>query len=493
MKRTILYFHYHPNGQADSACLFAVQALQNTGARVLFVTNGTLCTDSRTALEKMGVRLLERPNTGLDVGAYRDALFALGPEGLADTDELILMNYTLAGPVRPLDALFARMEARPQLDFWGLTRHYAMKSRRFGGQSGRVPEHIQSHFIAVRPRMFRSRAFWEYWQQMPLPRRYEDSIQTHEIRFTAHFAGLGFCWDTAVDTDDLAGYFVNPIMGCPAELVAHRGCPFFKRRSLFTPYADELRRTQGTAALELEHWLRQNTDYPLDSLIRSLLRTQPLTGLAQNLHWSAVLPLGQPPRDPPPVRVVRWQPGTRVELRAGELLCLYRTPQTPPRDTADWYARQAAQQLAQNPAAAACLLAANPLMGVALPALPAFGPAYARDRARWRRTLPLLRAQLDRLGWQIPLDPATALPCADTVLLRPEAFADGLPPLDTPAGWNLLPLAAQAGGYGTLQLLTPWAAAAAPERLACALYDAQDPKESGKNLLRALRRRLHSR
>ena len=497
MNRCVIYFHYHPNGQADSACLFAVRALLAAGAKVLFVTNGKLDAASRAAVEQLGVRLLERENTGLDVGAYRDALFALGRDGLSDVDELILMNYTLAGPVSPLADFFARMDARPDLDFWGLTRHYAMKSRRFGGRKGTVPEHIQSHFLALRPRLFLSDAFWDYWQKMSLPHSYEDSIRNHETRFTAHFAALGYVWDTAVDTSDLAEIFVNPIMGCPAELTARRGCPFFKRRSFFTPYADELRRTDGAAALELYRWLKRHTDYPVDDLIRSLLRTQPLADLARNLHWSATLP-----EEPfsgeaaGPVRLVRWQPGIRPELRAGEILCLYREAPEPPRDAADWYARRTVRMLAEEEqlrSAAAALLAARPLMGLAMPALPACGAAYARRIDRWRQTLPALRAEADRLGWKIPVAAEVPLPEADCVLIRAEAFPEGLPPLDTPAGWLLLPLAAQVHGYGTLQLLSAAASAALPERLSCALYDAQDAAESGKNMARALRRRLRGR
>lgn len=492
MNRTIIYFHYDPNGQADSACLFAVRSLLATGAKLLFVTNGRLDPASRAALTALGAALLERENNGLDVGAYRQALFALGREGLSGVDELVLMNYTLAGPVHPLDAFFARMDARPELDFWGLTRHYAMKSRRFGGRRGTVPEHLQSHFLALRPRLFRSDAFWEYWRRMPLPRNYEESIQNHEIRFTAHFAALGYAWDTAVDTADLAGIFVNPIMGCPAELVARRGCPFFKRRSFFTPYADELRRTDGAAAWELYHWLKRCTGYPVDGLVRSLLRTQPLACLAQNLHWSAALPETDPAAAGLAVRQVLWQPGCRVEAGAGEILCLFRAPEHAPRNAAEWYACRMADALAKGPAqaAAARLLAENPLIGVAVPALPAWGPAYSARMAEWRAQLPAVRAEAERLRLRVPIAADIPLPDAGCLLLKGEAFPQGLPPLDTPAGWQLLPLAAQANGYGTLQLVPGAAAAALPERLACALSDAQDVKASAKNAARALRRRL---
>ena len=100
--RQVIYFHYDLHGQADTACLFAVRALRKAGAQVLFVTNGRLDETSRAAVRALDVRLLERENIGFDVGAYRQALFALGRESLAGADELILMNYTLAGPVHPL-------------------------------------------------------------------------------------------------------------------------------------------------------------------------------------------------------------------------------------------------------------------------------------------------------------------------------------------------------------------------------------------------------
>ena len=40
-KRLIIYFNYHPNGQADAACRFAVQQMAAVG-QVFFVNNGPL-------------------------------------------------------------------------------------------------------------------------------------------------------------------------------------------------------------------------------------------------------------------------------------------------------------------------------------------------------------------------------------------------------------------------------------------------------------------
>ena len=373
MKRLVIYFHYDPAGCIDTACRIAVQAVQKYG-RVVFVTNGTLAPADRVWVRQSGAGRIERENVGFDVGAYREALLTLGREKLAEYEEIVLMNYTLAGPVCSLAAMFTAMDARPELDFWGLTRHYAMQSRRFGGA---VPEHLQSHFIAVRPRLFNSDDFWNYWQKMALPTSYEQSIIRHETRFTPYFAARGYAWDTYVQTDDLKPVFVNPIMACPRELLANRGCPFFKRRSLFTPYADELRRTDGLAARELCDYVTAYTDFPLELLLVSLLKTQPLSALAQNLHWC--YPVGAPTGETPDLN----EPGLR--------LLHYEQPTADP--VTDWYNRQAAADADTLLAEAAALFEKNPMLGVLSPSLPLWqgctaAPPGCGRRTHWHRRYP---------------------------------------------------------------------------------------------------------
>ena len=107
-KRLIIYFNYHPNGQADAACRFAVQQMAAVG-QVLFVNNGPLQPESRQWAQGCCHTVLERENTGFDVGAYRDAILQIGLDMLLHYDEVVLMNYTLAGPVGDVAAMFAAM------------------------------------------------------------------------------------------------------------------------------------------------------------------------------------------------------------------------------------------------------------------------------------------------------------------------------------------------------------------------------------------------
>lgn len=439
--RLVIYFHYDPRGQADTACRFAVQAMRKQARVFLFVHNGALAKESRAWLEQNGVPFLERENVGLDVGAYRDALLHIGREELDTFDEVILMNYTLAGPVYPLEDLFAKMNARQDLDFWGLSRHYAMRSRRFG-KGGEVPEHIQSHFIAVRRRMYAD--FWQYWQTMQLPASYEESIRNHETRFTEYFAALGYRWDTCVDGETWRGVFVNPIMGCPRELIEGKSCPFFKRRSFFTPYMDELRRTDGCAAVQLYTCLKEKTEYPVDDLIASLLPVQPLAYMAQNLHWHYRLPAVSKGNMPVVLRVEDLADG--MPLRPDTIYCIHLP--LPEDGALHWYARLSDWD-DQALAAAAALFEQYAGLGVLGPALPLY-PEFIHDKwARWHSDLPELKQAMDKIGVKVPVVEETPLPLPNVgcLLVRGAAFPQGLPPLRRAADFWLLPLMAQQNGF----------------------------------------------
>lgn len=467
MKRLLIYFHYDAQGSLDGPCRFAVEALRPFGD-LLVVTNGTLGTQDQDWLHQQDIRLLQRQNTGLDVGAYREALLTLGRETVCEYEELVLMNFTLAGPVGELAPMFAAMESREDLDFWGLTRHYAMRSRRFGGF---VPEHLQSHFLAVRRGLLCQDVFWRYWQQMPLPRSYEESVARHETRFTAYFAEQGFTWDSYVDTRELAGVFVNPIMACPRELVENRGCPFFKRRSFFTLYEDELRRTDGNAARDLYEYLKNRTSYPVDELLRALLRSQPLSALAKNMHWHAVLPEREPAAAP--------------DLEALGL-ALVRFAPVSCDPVASWYLAQSARWADAHLTQAAELFAQDPLLGVLCPALPLWSAADRELCRRWRQD----RAQVaEHVSVPLNDDPPAAL-SAGWVLARKKAFPQSVPSVqDLGSSW-LLPLQAQQNGFYTGTFAPAAQAAAGVEQLQAYTRAAGQPAAVAKQLGRLLKHKI---
>ena len=485
--RLVIYFQYDPRGQADTACRFAVQAMRKQARAFLFVHNGPIHPDTLCWLREEKIDYLERENVGLDVGAYRDALAYIGRTALDGFDEVVLMNYTLAGPVCSLERMFDTMQARPELDFWGLSRHYAMHSRRFG-TGGNVPEHIQSHFIAVRRRMYDD--FWQYWMSVRLPGSYEESIRFHETRFTAYFSSLGYQWDTFVNGDAWRNIFVNPIMGCPKELVEQEGCPFFKRRSFFTPYADELRRTDGCAAAALYRYLKSETSYPVDALIRSLLTTQSLAEMAQNLHWHYRIPENG--------EKLPTEPLSSADLASGAKLCpdkIYFLPiDLFAGGTARWYEERCRWDTAEA-SAAASLFRTIPFLGVLGPALSLYPEAEEIKWKKWNRELPRLRLRMQELALDIPVCAEQPLPVPNggCLLLRGAAFPQGLPPIRETADLWLLPLVAQSNGFSSADAEPDWQSAARADVQQAFSRPLLTIPGAGKLLARRIKHKLLSR
>lgn len=115
MKRLIVYFHYDPLGQIDTACRVAVEAHGHYG-EVFFISNGTLRPADRAWAASVTLTCRERENKGLDVGAYKEALAVIG-RGRLPATTTGADDFTLAGPVCSLASMFAAMEARRSWPF----------------------------------------------------------------------------------------------------------------------------------------------------------------------------------------------------------------------------------------------------------------------------------------------------------------------------------------------------------------------------------------
>ena len=229
MNRGLVYFHFDPHHQVRDYVLAALSSLRPHADHVLLVSNSPIGDADRARLETCCDEILQRPNEGLDVGAYRAGLEHLGWERLADFDELILTNHTYYAPLHPWEEVLTRAAGWEGISFWGMTEHAAMRPHPFLARR-ELPRHLQSHWIAVRHRLLTAPDFREYWERMPPVSSYRDSIQWHESRFTGHFAELDHTWQVAFPVDRYRS--ANPAIEEAPALLAD-GCPLLKRRALF--------------------------------------------------------------------------------------------------------------------------------------------------------------------------------------------------------------------------------------------------------------------
>ena len=229
MNRGLVYFHFDPHHQVRDYVVAALSSLRPHANHILLVSNSPIGEADRARLGTCCDEILQRPNVGLDAGAYRAGLEHLGWERLADFDELILTNHTYYAPLRPWGEVLTRAANWGDISFWGMTEHATMRPHPFLAQR-ELPRHLQSHWIAVRRRLLTDPAFREYWEQMPPVTSYRDSIQWHESRFTGYFAELGHTWQVAFPVDRYRSE--NPAIEEAPALLAD-GCPLLKRRALF--------------------------------------------------------------------------------------------------------------------------------------------------------------------------------------------------------------------------------------------------------------------
>ncbi|CAG7844799.1 hypothetical protein USB125703_01046 [Pseudoclavibacter triregionum] len=233
MDRSVVLFAYDPDGRLDRGARRLVEAVRPHAARLLLVSNGSLEDESRAWAADRVDALLERPNEGFDVAAYRAGIETLGERAL-EHGELLLLNCTCFGPIgedpaHGLDAVFAASDAL-DAGIWGLTEHPAISPDPFLHR-GVLPAHLQSHWIGVRREVLASGAWREYWDSMPEIRSYEDSIRHHETRFTAWFRSRGVKVAALypLPHGGRNGADANPSMARPLELL-DAGCPMVKRR-----------------------------------------------------------------------------------------------------------------------------------------------------------------------------------------------------------------------------------------------------------------------
>ncbi len=290
LRRIGIYFLYDKDGVVDDYIPYLLRDLIKNLEKLIFVSNGPLTAEGKAKLAEFDPVILERENKGLDVWAYKEAMLSMGWKELATYDEVVLLNYTLMGPIYPFKEAFDAMAER-DVDFWGLTRHYGSPHDPWNTcKYGYVPMHIQSSFMVFRSAFIQSKAFQHYWETVPLVRTYAESIGWHEVIFTEDFTRMGFKSDVYINTDDLKEYHEYPMMLYPRELVENRRCPVFKRKLFYNIYYEYIGVSPGQSARDLYQYLEKNTNYDLNLIWDVLLRTAHMSDIKERLQLNYILP-----------------------------------------------------------------------------------------------------------------------------------------------------------------------------------------------------------
>ena len=291
MKRVAIYFFYDKDGVVDRYVNYFLEDFKKNLDRLIVVCNGKLTPEGRQEFSKYTNEIIVRENKGFDVWAYKEGIEYIGWDNLKNYDELIMLNMTIMGPVYSFKEMFDEMDSRKELDFWGITKFHKFPVDPWGLIKYRyIPEHIQSHFIAVRKPMLTSYEFRQHWEKMRMINTYFESVSYHESIFTKKFNDKGFKSDAYIDSEDLKDFTDHPIIDYPKKIIEEKRCPIFKRRSFFNPYDDFLTRSMGRSSLELFKYIEENTNYDVNLIWDNILRVENMYDIKNTLHLNYNLP-----------------------------------------------------------------------------------------------------------------------------------------------------------------------------------------------------------
>ncbi|GAA5819218.1 MAG: rhamnan synthesis protein F [Methanobrevibacter sp. CfCl-M3] len=291
MKRVAIYFFYDKQGIVHDYVDYFLNDFKKNVDKIVIIVNGTLDGLNKEKLAKFG-EVLERENKGLDVGAYKHGINFLG-SSISRYDELILLNNTIMGPIYPFKETFDRMDENLGIDFWGISKvgeiqlpHHLIGTAYYGY----YPEHIQSHWIAIRSSLFNTKDWKKYWQEMPEITSYDMSVGRHETVFTHYFSDLGYKWNVSVDTDNFYPKTWAPIYYIPHLMVKHLRCPIFKKRAAFNDLRQYIEQGSGEQNPELFEYIKNHTKYPFELIAPAVLPNYHYYNIYKNMANVEIMP-----------------------------------------------------------------------------------------------------------------------------------------------------------------------------------------------------------
>jgi len=285
-KRACIYFIYDKEGIIDDYIIYQLKDLRQNISFLHCVINGKLTPSGRDSLSQVVDEIYVRENKGMDVGAYKAAIQYIGWDKIGEFDELVFMNNTCFGPVYPFKECFD-WAATQDISFWGLTwdsKSYQVDNNYLHYNDSKI--FIQSYFLVIRKPLLGSRLLVDFFNDIPEDINYFLSGLYFEYAFPGYFEDRGYKGMVYCDDDD----YNYPLLHNPVHLLKNYRMPLFKKRSFFHHYTDVLYNTAGEATARLINFLETKTDYDMNLVWQSILRTNSLSDIVRCAQLNRVLP-----------------------------------------------------------------------------------------------------------------------------------------------------------------------------------------------------------
>lgn len=287
-KRACIYFFYDGDGIVDKYVIYQLLDLRKNVDYLYCVVNGKLTDEGRNALSEIVDEVYVRENKGNDIGAYKAAIGHIGWDYLSRYSELVLTNNTNFGPIYPFQELFAWANSQ-DVDFWGLCwdQKGIWLERNTTPHRNNKNIFINSCFLAIRKPLLCSKFLADFFDEIPEDCSYLQSGMYFEHAFPGYFEERGYKYAVYCNTTDDYNY---PMLHNPVRLFKEFRMPLFKKRSFSHHYSDVLYNTAGEATAQLIQFIQEETNYDMNMVWDTVLRTRNLADIVRCAQLNRVLP-----------------------------------------------------------------------------------------------------------------------------------------------------------------------------------------------------------
>lgn len=255
MKRLCIYVTYNKENIVQPYVGYMLKAMKPHVESLCVVCNYPKILGGEEFVFSYADEVFYRENKGFDCGAYKDTLCSLlGWEKVCQYDELLFMNDSFFGPINSLKKCFVQME-EVDCDFWGIAKNSAGTPKTLGFFYG---PHVQSYFLVFRKKVILSDAFKYFFEMVPYPERFMDSVRNFEIGLSEYLERKGFSYMTLAgvqgmvfEEDEIAHYLYS------LEMIRDKGMPFLKKKSLL------IRNRGFINTYQAIKYIEENTEYPV--------------------------------------------------------------------------------------------------------------------------------------------------------------------------------------------------------------------------------------
>lgn len=215
-RRLCLFAHYHQDGIVAPHVVYYLNALRQAGFTTVVLSTAALDDEGCATLRETGAEVILRENRGMDFGGWIEACRRLFP---IHAELLLLANDSVYGPLSDLSAFIDRLLAH-DADFYGAV------------ESQEIAPHLQSWFVLLRPKAYRSSAFITM-MCTPMPNMADKLVLVtrYEVGLTQSLVEAGLHYHAAFSMSDRRGvsrlFPYNPAHLLWQEVI-ETGVPFLK-------------------------------------------------------------------------------------------------------------------------------------------------------------------------------------------------------------------------------------------------------------------------